>query len=113
MDNLGRPGADPANLRSMTDAQLCVRLPDLQTTLSSLAAVEDRLGGATSRVRDVGGDEAGFVAVELEAFADHWAHGVTTLHQHLAALRTALAEVHHAYATHEAAIADGLTGAGS
>ncbi|MCU1599535.1 MAG: hypothetical protein JWO22_244 [Frankiales bacterium] len=94
----------------MNETRLCVRLPDLQATVAGLASVHDRLGDATHRVGDPGADQAGFVAPDLAAFADHWAHGVRTLHQHVGALRTALAEVHDAYAAHEADITRQLSG---
>jgi hypothetical protein len=90
--------------------QLCVRLPDLEQTVAALADVEDRLGSTTRRVGGLEAREAGFVASDLEAFADHWEHGVTTLRRSVGALRTGLAEVAHAYRSHEQGLAHQLGG---
>jgi len=93
--------------------QLSVHLPDLQTTVRSLAGIDDRLAAAHRRVAGLEGSEAGAVAGELEAFADHWAHGVRTLRQHVGALHAALADVHDAYHRHEHDLVRQLTGGAS
>lgn len=90
--------------------QLCVRLTDLEHTVSALAAIEDRLGSATRRVGGLDGREAGLVGPDLEAFADHWEHGVTTLRHGVTALRSALGEVVHAYTAHEQGLVEQLGG---
>ena len=114
MDNRKQPPADRASLRWVTDTHtpptLCVRLPDLQQTVTSLGAVEDRLAGATRRVGGLGPAEAGDVGPDLDAFADHWEHGVSTLRHGVAALRTALEQVHSAYAAHEHGLVEQLGG---
>jgi hypothetical protein len=95
----------------VTDHQLCVRLCDLEHTLSALAVVEDRLGSATRRVGGLDPADAGFIWPDLEAFADHWQHGVTTLRTGVETLRTGLSEAVHAYQNHERGLAEQL-GAG-
>ena len=111
MDNRGRGFRGRASLRGVTDHhQLCVRLCDLEHTVSALAVVADRLGSATGRVGGLDPAEAGFVWPDLEGFADHWEHGVTTLRHGVETLRTGLSEAVHAYRTHEAGLAEQLGG---
>jgi len=85
----------------VSDLQICVPLADLAGTARALALVEERLAGATRRVGSLDLQEAGFVAPDLESFADHWDHGVTTLRHGVGALRTALEQVRDAYDSHE------------
>lgn len=110
MDNATQAERDFASLRRVTDSTLCVRLSDLEETVRALAAVEDRLAGATRLVAGLDVSEAGDIAFDLRHFADHWEHGVTTLRRGVGALRTALHEVHEAYASHEHQLVEQLGG---
>ena len=121
MDNRRQAGARFASLDRVTDrvtapaegrSEICVPLADLKGTVRSLGAVADRLAGATRRVGGLDLREAGDLTLELDAFADHWAHGVRTLRSSVEALRSGLEEVTDAYERHEHELARRFAGRG-
>lgn len=94
-------------MRVMT-THLHVRLPDLLSTVDRLGQVRDRLGAATQQVHDC--QDAGDLGAAVRAFADHWHHGVTTLHRSVGALHASLDDVHRAYDEHERELSSRLRG---